>query len=180
MGKVLSIMSTPLQAKQLIRSTISMFIVGWEMQCDKKRPQLWQLMIGSFITTMCLLMHNVSYRFFWWQIKLLRWLRPLQPRFGALWLLAFPKTKITFEWEEILDHQWDSGQYDEATDGDWENCVRSQLAYFEGDWGVIVLCTMFLVSSSRNVSIFHSTWLDTFWTTSFIPIYVLMCFILFF
>ena len=28
----------------------------------------------------------------------------------------------------------------------WENCVRSQGAYFEGDWGVIVLYTMFLVS----------------------------------
>ena len=29
---------------------------------------------------------------------------PLQPRFGALGLLAFPKTKITFEREEISDH----------------------------------------------------------------------------
>ena len=73
---------------------------------------------------------------------------PLQPRFGALWHLAFPKSKITFEREEISDCWWDSG------DGDWENCVRSQSAYFEGDWGVIVLCTMFLISSSTNVSIF--------------------------
>ena len=71
---------------------------------------------------------------------------PLQPRFGSLWLLAFPKTKITFEREEISDHWWDSGNYDRATDGNWENCVRSQGAYFEGDWGVIVPCTMFLVS----------------------------------
>ena len=71
---------------------------------------------------------------------------PLQPRFGALWLLAFPKTKITFEREEISDHWWDSGKYDRAADGDWEKCVRSQGAYFEGDWGAIVLCTMFLVS----------------------------------
>ena len=70
---------------------------------------------------------------------------PLQPRLGALWLLAFPKTKITFEREEILDHRWDSGKYDRAADGDWETCVRSQGAYFEGDWGVIVLCTLFLV-----------------------------------
>ena len=31
---------------------------------------------------------------------------PLQPRFGALWLLAFPKTKITFERKEISDCQW--------------------------------------------------------------------------
>ena len=34
----------------------------------------------------------------------------LQPRFGILWLLAFPRTKITFEREEISDHQWDSGK----------------------------------------------------------------------
>ena len=26
---------------------------------------------------------------------------PLQSRFGALWLVTFPKTKITFEREEI-------------------------------------------------------------------------------
>ena len=91
---------------------------------------------------------------------------PLQPRYGALKLLAFPKTKITFEKEEISDHWWDSGKYNEEVNGDWENCVRSQGAYFEGDWGVIVLCTCFLylTSSSINVSIFHSTWLDTFWT----------------
>ena len=30
---------------------------------------------------------------------------PLEPRFGTLQLLAFPKTKITFEREEISDHQ---------------------------------------------------------------------------
>ena len=32
---------------------------------------------------------------------------PLQLRFGALRLLAFPKTKITFEREEISDSWWD-------------------------------------------------------------------------
>ena len=70
----------------------------------------------------------------------------LQPRCGALWLLAFFKTKITFEKEETANHQWDSGKYDGAADGDWENCVQSQGTYFEGDWGIIVLCTMFLAS----------------------------------
>ena len=35
----------------------------------------------------------------------------VQPRLGALWLLAFPKIKITFEREEISDYQWDSGNY---------------------------------------------------------------------
>ena len=71
---------------------------------------------------------------------------PLQSRFGALWLLAFPKTKITFERQEILGCRWDSGKYNGAADGDWENCVRSQGAHSEGDWGIIVLCRMFLVS----------------------------------
>ena len=72
---------------------------------------------------------------------------PLQPRFGTLGLLDFPKTKITFEREEeISDRRWDSGKYDGAADGNWENCVRSQGACFEGDWDVIVLCTMIFVS----------------------------------
>ena len=51
-------------------------------------------------------------------------LAPLQPRFGTLQLLAFPKTKITFEREEISDHRWDSGKYESTADGDWENYVR--------------------------------------------------------
>ena len=91
---------------------------------------------------------------------------PLQPRFGFLWLLTFPKTNVTFEREEISDPQWDSGKYNGVTDGDCENCMRSQGAYFEGDWGVIsyVQCSLYLVSSSINVSVFHITWLDTFWT----------------
>ena len=36
---------------------------------------------------------------------------PLQPRFGALQLLVFLKTKIPFEREQISDHGWDSGKY---------------------------------------------------------------------
>ena len=48
----------------------------------------------------------------------------------------------------------------------WQNCVRSQGAYVEGDWDVVVLlqCFLYLVSSSINVSSFHIMWLDTFWT----------------
>ena len=71
---------------------------------------------------------------------------PLQPRFGTLGLLGLPKTKIIFEREEISDCWRDSGKYSRVADGDWENCVRSQGAHVEGDWGVIVLHTMFLVS----------------------------------
>ena len=49
--------------------------------------------------------------------------------------------------------------------------MRSQGACFEGDFeeGIIVLCTMFLVSSSINISIFHRTWLGTFWTDVVYP-----------
>ena len=81
---------------------------------------------------------------------------PIQPRFGALWLLAFPQTKITFERGEISVHQWDSGKYDGAADGDWETCVRSQGAYSEGNCGITVLCKCFLylVYSSVNVYFF--------------------------
>ena len=93
---------------------------------------------------------------------------PLQPRFGTLKLLAFPKTKITFESAEISDLQWDSGKYDRAGDGNCENCVRSQGAYFEGDWGVIVLCTIFLISSSINLY-FSYYMAETFWT---VPIHI--------
>ena len=82
---------------------------------------------------------------------------------------GFPKTKITFEREEISDHRWDSGRYDGAANGGWENCVRCQAASCEGDWGVIVLGTMFLVSPSANVSIFHVTWLDASWTDLVFP-----------
>ena len=48
----------------------------------------------------------------------------------------------------------------------WENCVRSQGASFEGDWGIIVLvhCFLYIVSSSVSVSIFYIIWLNTFWT----------------
>ena len=72
-------------------------------------------------------MHHISCRVFWWNSKSPRWLSPLQSRFGTLWLLAFPKTKITFEREEISDYWWDSiGKYDGTADGDWEKCVRPQ------------------------------------------------------
>ena len=79
---------------------------------------------------------------------------PLQPRFGALRLLAFSKTKITFEGEEISDHQWDSGKYEGQLMLNWENCVRSQGAYFEGDWETLscVQCFCYLVSPSINAS----------------------------
>ena len=51
---------TPLQAKQLIRSTSSMFFVSGEMQYDQNGLCYGQLVIGSFITTTRPLTHHVS------------------------------------------------------------------------------------------------------------------------
>ena len=84
-----------------------------------RRPQLWAT--GDWQ------LHNdnmpghasrLCSEFFWRSIKSPRWLSPLQPRFGALRLLAFPNTKITFEREGISDHWWDSGKYHGAAVGD--------------------------------------------------------------
>ena len=155
-----------------------MSFISWELQNDENGHSYGQLVTGSFITTMCLLTHHLSGRIFWPNIKSPRWLSPPATQTWCPAILAFPKMKITFEREEISDHQWDSGKYDEAANGDstkdfaecfeqwkrcWEKWVKSQGAYFEGDWGIIVLCTLFLVSCI-NVSIFDITWLDTFWT----------------
>ena len=103
-------------------------------------------MTGSFITTMRPLMHHVSCQIFFGKQQITQVTQPPYSPDLVPCHLTFPKTKITFEREEISDCWWDSGKDDRAVDGDWENCVRSQAAYFEGDWGIIVLCTMFLVS----------------------------------
>ena len=91
---------------------------------------------------------------------------PLQSRFGVLELLAFPKTKITFEREEIWDHQWDSEKYNGAADGDWENCIRPKVLTLKGTEVSLpyAQCFLYLVSSAINTSIFHIAQLDTFWT----------------
>ena len=122
-----------------------------------------QLVTSYFITTILPLTHHVFCRVFFvkHQITQVTQLPSPQSRFGTLELPVFPKTRITFESKEISDCRWDSGKYDGAADGDWENCVRSQGAYFEGNY---VQCFLYFISSSISVSIFHITCLDTFWT----------------
>ena len=85
---------------------------------------------------------------------------PLQPKFAALRLLAFLKTKITFEKEEISYCHWDSGKYDKVADGDWQNYLRSHGTYLKGTEVSLsyVQCFLYLTSSSINVSIFHIIW----------------------
>ena len=91
---------------------------------------------------------------------------PLQLKFGALWLLAFPKIKVTFEREEISDHWWNSGKLDRVADGDGRTVWGPKVPTLQGTEASMsyVRCFLYLVSSSTNVSISHITWLDTFWT----------------
>ena len=74
---------------------------------QRKRPQLWataswQLRCDSVPAHAPSLMQSFSVKH---QITQVTQLHPAAARFGALKLLAFPKTKIPFEREEISDHQ---------------------------------------------------------------------------
>ena len=83
------------------------------------------------------------------------------------WL--FPKLKSPFKGKrfQTID-EIQERKYDSAADGDWENCVRSQGAYFEGDWGVIILCTMFLVSYIFfNKCLYFSCYMSGYFCTAF-------------
>ena len=134
----------------------------WMIQKAADMGNLWFTASTQQCTHSCITSHAV----FWQNVKSPRWLGPLQPRFGNLGLLAFPKTKITFKREGISDHRRDSGKYNRAADSYWENCVRSQGATLKRTEASLscVQCFLYLVSSSRNVSSFHSARLDTFWT----------------
>ena len=70
----------------------------------------------------------MSYAVFLQNIKSPGKSAPLYPRFGTLWLLAFPKTKITVEREEISDHWWDSGKYDRAAGQFQQRILQSVLS----------------------------------------------------
>ena len=51
------------------------------------------------------------------------------------WL--FPKLKSLLKEKRFQTVDNTQEKYNGTPDGDWENCVRSQDAYFEGDWGII-------------------------------------------
>jgi hypothetical protein len=71
----------------------------------RKRPQLWQVVTGSFITTMRLPILQLSCMlFFFGRTSHLPGLSAtLQPRFGSLRLLVLPKAKIAVERNEIRE-----------------------------------------------------------------------------
>ena len=133
-----------MEAIQIVQKSFGDDSMSAEMQNNKNGFHYGQLVIGSFITTMHLLMHHTLCRVFWRNIKSPRWLSPPTAQIWCLRLPAFPKTKITFERKEISDCQWDPGKYVGEADGNWENYMRSPGACFEGKWSTIVLCTVFL------------------------------------
>ena len=91
---------------------------------------------------------------------------PLQPRFGTLQLLDFPKLKSSLKGKrfQTIDEIQENtkGQLMAIRRTMWGPKVptwkgtKVSLSYIQG--------LLYLVSSSTNASIFHSTWLDIFWT----------------
>ena len=124
---------------------------SWTFLCgncldDSEGCSYGQLVIGSIITTMCLLIHHDSCSVFWQNIKSPRWLSLLYSlNLAPCDFLLSPKLKSLMKGERFL-----------ITDETPENMigqlimngktVKSQGAYFESDLGIIVLCKMFLVS----------------------------------
>ena len=124
-------------------------------------------MIGSFIMTMCLLMHHISWRVFWQNIKSLRWLSfpPYRPDLAPCNFWLYPKLKSPLKGKRF--HTVDEIQ---------ENTTGQLMVTGRTVWGPkvptlkgtetslsCVQCFLYLLSSSINVSIFHIKWLGTFW-----------------
>ena len=112
----------------------------------------WWLAASSQRTRSCITSHE---EFFGEMLKHPGDSAPQKPRFGALWLLLFRKTKIAFERKQIPNHRWDSEKYDRTADGD------PNIPTLKGTEALLsyVQCFLYLVSSSVNASIFHIIWL---------------------
>ena len=125
--------------------------------------QKLQLVTGSFIMTTCLLMHLVSCRIFLAKHQITQVTQsPYRWDLELCDFLLFQKLKSPLKEKRFQTVRlWDLGKYDgqlmTISTKDfaecfkqwkrlWENCVRSQDAYFERDWGIIGLCVKFLVS----------------------------------
>ena len=82
-----------------------------------------QLVTGSFITTTCLVTLLPRAEFFCEHQITQVTQSPYSPELVPCNFWLFPQTKITFEREKISDRQQDSGKYDGAADGNWQNCA---------------------------------------------------------
>ena len=160
-GRALSIMSMPLQAKLLIEYYLN---VSRRLRdaIQQKWPQLWatrdwQLYHNNMSSRASRLVQSFLAKHQITQV--------IQPPYKTdlalcnFWL--FPKLKSPLKgnrfqtFDEIQKNRagqlmvsptQDFAECFEQWKRRWENYVRSRGACFEGGWGIIVLCTMFLVS----------------------------------
>ena len=93
----------------------------------QRAPHAWHL-VQSFLAT-----HQIT------QVTQ----TPYSPGMVPCDFWLFPKLKSPLK---VKRFQTINEIQENTTEKVTENCERSQGAYFEGDWGIIVLCTMFLVS----------------------------------
>jgi hypothetical protein len=124
----------------------------------------------SFITRMCLPILQLSCRLSWQSIISLRSVSPLQPRFGSLQLLVFPKAKIAVEREEICEY-------------DGHTVHKFSQTNLTADWlpqGRVTVCVCIVRSpltgcqvASRPRDRFsrYSKWTDTFQTALVYPLH---------
>ena len=157
-----------------------MLFICWEVQYDKNGRSYGQLEIGNFITTMCSLMYHISCRDFWGDIKSPTWLSPPTAQIWHCSFWLFPKLKSSLKgkrfrplvrfkeiwwaiwlWfqQKVLQGVLNSGR--DSGRAVWDPKVPT----LKGTDALLsyVQCFLYLLSFSVDVSIFHITWLDTFW-----------------
>ena len=148
---------------------LSLNIPLWQLNYsdDSEGHSYGQLVIGSFITTWYPFTHHILCSV----LATHQITQVTQPRYSPdsapcdFWLFWKLKSPL-------------KGKKFQTVDEIQENMTEQLMAIgrtvwgpkvptLKGDWGIIVLCTMILVSSSINVCIFHFIWLDTFWTDDY-------------
>ena len=146
-----------------------MALIGWVIQYNGNGHSYGQLVIGSFTTTTCPLMCHIlsgASMFFGETSNHPGDLAPYSPDLVPCDFWLFPKLKSPL-----------IGSRFQNVDEIQENTTGQLTATGRTVWGPkvptlkgteaslsCVLCFLHLVSSSISASIFHVTWLDTFWT----------------
>ena len=117
-----------------------------EIKYDENDHISGQLMTGNYIITVCPLMRHVGCRVFGETSYHSGDSAPLQPRLDALWLLPFPKIKSLLKGKrfQTIDETQENTMGQLMTIG--RTVWGPKLPPLKGDWDVIVLCTLFLIS----------------------------------
>ena len=149
-----------------IKFSVKLEHSSWENYLDDSEGHSYgQLVTDSFITTTCLRMHHVLCRVFWQNIKSPKWLSPIYSQDSVLcdsWLFLKLKSPLkgkTFHTineiqENTTGHLMEIGRTGWGPKGPTLKGTEVSLSS--------VQCFLYLVSSSVDFSILHSTWLDTF------------------